>query len=184
MQLEEIVAVISDILKEFDAEYPVHKTFRPGIGPFGEPQLVREIAGRLSSQGTPARTRRTPDLEIEQKWALEVKLVRPFGDNGKEAENWSANLLHPYAGNVSLIGDALKLSESDGYEHTGLLMIGFEHDPPKIKLDPLIYSFEAITRYVVKVPLHAKHEEIRTQLVHPEHQTLRCIWLGVGPIKR
>ena len=175
MQLAEIIAVISDILKEFDAECPVHKTFRPGIGPFGEPQLVREIAGRLSSRGTPARTRRTPDLEIEQKWALEVKIVRPFGDNGNEAENWSVNLLHPYAGNVSLIGDALKLSQLQGYECKGLLMVGFEHDPSKISLDPLIGSFESIARHVAMVPLVSKHEEKRYQLVHPEHQTLRCI---------
>jgi len=41
--------------------------------------------------------------------ALEFKIARPFGDNGKEAENWSVNLPHPYAGNVSVIGDCLKL---------------------------------------------------------------------------
>jgi hypothetical protein len=38
------------------------------------------------------RTKRTPDLLIPGAWALEFKLARPFGDNGKEAENWSVNL--------------------------------------------------------------------------------------------
>jgi hypothetical protein len=28
-------------------------------------------------------------------------------NNGKEAETWSVNLLHPYPGNVSVIGDCL-----------------------------------------------------------------------------
>ena len=175
MQLVEIVANISNVLKDFDAERPVHKTFKPGIGPFGEPQLVREIADRLSSRSIPAHTKRTPDLEIQQTWAPEIKIVRPFGDNGKEAENWSVNLLHPYAGNVSLIGDALKLPQLEGYKHRGLLMIGFEHDPPKTSLNPLIESFEAIARQAIMAPLGAKYEEKRYQLVHREHQPLRCI---------
>src|SRR6058998_405930 len=38
----------------------------------------------------------------------------PFGDNGKEAENWSVNLLHPYEGNVSTIGDCCKLARWTG----------------------------------------------------------------------
>jgi len=102
-----IVKVIADILKRFDSERPIHKAFRPGIGPFGEPQIVREIARRLASRGIPAQTKRTPDLDVQAVWALEFKIVRPFGDNGREAENWSVNLLHPYDGNVSLIGDAI-----------------------------------------------------------------------------
>ena len=121
---------------EFDAEMPIHKAFRPGIGPFGEPQIVRVIAQRLSAKGITAQTKRTPDLDIQHQWAIEFKIVRPFGDNGKEAENWSVNMLHPYAGNVSLIGDALKLSLLDTFPNKGLFVIGFEHDPAKISLNP------------------------------------------------
>ncbi len=109
MKLAELVKLIADILKDFDSEGPVHKTFRPGIGPFDEPQIVREIAKRLSNQGVSARTKRTPDLTIQEEWAVEFKIVRPFGDNGKEAENWSVNLLHPYAGNVSLLAGCGKM---------------------------------------------------------------------------
>jgi hypothetical protein len=100
------------VSKDFDSQRPVHKTFRPGIGPFGEPQLVREIAHRLTCKGIQAKTQRTPDLVIQDSqdvFAIEFKIVRPFGDNGKEAENWSVNMLHPYPGNVSLLADALKL---------------------------------------------------------------------------
>ncbi|GAB4150880.1 MAG: hypothetical protein Fur0021_14050 [Candidatus Promineifilaceae bacterium] len=56
----ELVRIIADILKEFESEKPVHKSFQPGIGPFGEPQLVKEIAQRLSEKGTRAYTQRTP----------------------------------------------------------------------------------------------------------------------------
>ena len=45
-------------------------------------------------------TRRNPDFLIKGFWAIEVKLARPYGDNDKEAENWSVNLLHPYEGKV------------------------------------------------------------------------------------
>ena len=175
MEFVEIVKRIADILKEFDAEMPIHKAFRPGIGPFGEPQIVGVIAQRLSSKGIAAQTKRTPDLDIQHQWAIEFKIVRPFGDNGKEAENWSVNMLHPYAGNVSLIGDALKLSALETFPNKGLFVIGFEHNPAKISLNPLIDSFEAIARQVMKIDLGERIEQEREGLVHSEHQVLRCV---------
>mgnify|MGYP007135509131 CR=1 FL=1 len=103
MQLHDLVNLIADTLKEFDSSGPVFKNFKPGIGPYGEPQLLRNCR---SSKGCSCRTARTADLMVGAEWALEFKIVRPFGDNGKEAENWSVNLLHPYSGNISAIGDA------------------------------------------------------------------------------
>ena len=175
MDYSEIVKTIADILKEIDAERPIHKVFQPGIGPFGEPQIVGMIAKRLSAKGIAAQTKRTPDLDIQHQWAIEFKIVRPFGDNGKEAENWSVNMLHPYAGNVSLIGDAIKLSKLDTYPNKGLFVIGFEHNPAKISLDPLIDSFESIAKQVMKIDLGDRIEQKRVELVHSEHQVVRCI---------
>ncbi len=175
MEYHDAVRTITDILKEFDSERPVHKAFQPGIGPFGEPQIVGAIARRLSAMGMAAETKRTPDLDVEHEWAIEFKIVRPFGDNGKEAENWSVNLLHPYAGNVSLVGDAIKLASLRAYPNKGLFVIGFEHNPAKISLDPLLDSFEAIARRVMSIDLGERIEERRDGLVHPEHQVLRCI---------
>lgn len=175
MEYSELVKIIADILKEFDSELPIHKTFRPGIGPFGEPQIVRVIAGKLFTKGISALTKRTPDLVIENHWAIEFKIVRPFGDNGKEAENWSVNMLHPYAGNTSLLGDAVKLARLDSYPKKGLFLIGFEHNPPRIPLDPLINSFEVIASQVMGIELDHRIEEKRDDLVHSEHQVLRCI---------
>lgn len=48
MEFPEIVADIANLLKEFDSEKPIHKDFQPGIGPFGEPQLIKEISNRLN----------------------------------------------------------------------------------------------------------------------------------------
>ncbi len=175
VQILELVRAVADTLKEFDAERPVHKAFQPGIGPFGEPQLIKKLSLRLSSQGLDARTHRTPDLAVGSKWAVEFKIVRPYGDDGKIAESWSQNLLHPYDGNTSLIGDALKLMGRTDYRHSCLFAICYEHEPPRIDLEPLLSSFELIARAVKQIPLGQRTEERRGMLVHPEHQTLRCI---------
>jgi hypothetical protein len=113
-------------------------------------------------------------MAIHGEWAIEFKIVRPFGDNGREAENWSVNMLHPYEGNVSLIGDAIKLSKLGGYSHKGLFVIGFEHSPAKIDLDPLVASIEAIAKNVMGIGISRRIEERRDSLVHSEHQVLRC----------
>jgi len=175
MDIEQFVKVVADLLKDFDSERPTHKNFKPGIGPFGEPQIVSEVAKRLAAKGIKARTKRTPDLAVEDEWAVEFKIVRPFGDNGKEAENWSVNMLHPYAGNVSLIGDAIKLARLNEFWHKGLFIIGYEHAPAKISLDPLIQAFELISQQVMNINLGQRIEEKRLPLVHPEHQVLRCV---------
>lgn len=181
MDFQTVVTEVADLLKEFDSEHPTFKQFQPGIGPFGEPQIVSIIAQRLTAKGIEARTKRTPDLDICQQWAIEFKIVRPYGDNGKIAENWSVNMLHPYPGNTSLIGDAIKMTALPDYPNKGLFVIGFEHSPAKISLDTLLDSFEAIAINVLHLPLGNRIEEIREGLVHPEHQVLRCIgWQVYG----
>ena len=121
-------------------------------------------------------------MDVQQTWAIEFKVVRPFGDNGKEAENWSQNLLHPYKGNVSLIGDALKLLDLNNYRHKCLFAICFEHNPPEIDLEPLLQSFEIIAGNVMSIPLSQRTEVRRIELVHPIHQVVRCIsWEVLEP---
>lgn len=175
MEYQNIVTKITNLLYEYDSEKPVHKEFQPGIGPFGEPQIVKIIAEKLTLSGLDSLTKRTPDLLIQNRWGIEFKIVRPFGDNGKEAENWSVNMLHPYPGNVSLLSDAIKLRNFNGGIEKGLFVIGYEHNPARISLDPLIDSFELIARKVLLLNLSDRIEETRKGLVHPEHQVLRCI---------
>jgi hypothetical protein len=76
---------------------------------------------------------------------------------------------------VSLISDALKLIRLDGYIKKGLFVIGYEHDPTRISLDPLIKSFELIATNVMDIKLGERIEQRRCNLVHPEHQVLRCM---------
>jgi hypothetical protein len=175
IRLHDLVRLIADLLKEFDSSRPVFKNFQPGIGPYGEPQLVKKISELLTKRGYPCRTQRHPDLVVGSEWALEFKIVRPFGDNGKEAENWSVNLLHPYRGSVSAIGDAFNLMGSKTDAKKAIFVIGYEHQTPLRSLDPLLESFELIARSVCQIPLGPRTEERRSDLVHPVHQVVKCI---------
>ena len=175
MLMTEIINQIADSLKQFDSTKPVHKKFKPGIGPFGEPQLVRHIIEDMNKNGIKAISKKTPDLQILNEWGLEIKIARPFVDNGVEAEDWSVNLLHPYPGHYSLMGDGLKLQKLTDVGHKGLVVIGFEHNPAKISLNPLFDAFELVARGVMKFTLSKRVEELRSNLVHPVHQVLRVI---------
>jgi hypothetical protein len=172
--MRQLVNDIAEALRFIDQSGAPFKSFMPGVGPYGEPQLVKLIATRLSKEHVEryrgAKTCRTPDVLIPNRWALEFKIVRPFGDNGVEAEHWSQNLLHPYRGNVSAIGDALKLSEFEGPERKGIIVIGYEHQPPQIDLSVLVSAFEIISRELLAIPLGERQCATITDCVHPVHQ--------------
>jgi hypothetical protein len=170
-----LVRDIADALVSVDATGSPFKAFQPGVGPYGEPQLVGLIAKHLRDlvrYGRGVKTKRSPDLLIPGQWAVEFKIARPFGDNGREAENWSVNLLHPYAGNVSAIGDCLKLMEYPGPERRASVVIGYEHSPARIPLEPLLASFELLAQQILGIGLSPRVEERREGLRHRFHQQL------------
>jgi hypothetical protein len=175
MELLEIIEDIANCLAFIDASKIPFRHFQPGVGPYGEPQLLKSIASFLNEvekYGGQVQTRRTPDLLVPKQWAIEFKIARPFGDNGKEAENWSVNLLHPYRGNASTIGDCYKLLKLESPERKAIAVIGYEHDPAIISLTPLVESFEVIARHL-DIKLSQRIETRRNHLIHPVHQTLR-----------
>lgn len=176
MDLEGVVSDIAEALVRIDSSGQAFRTFQPGVGPYGEPQLVSGIARYLNEipkYNGAVRTKRTPDLLIPNEWAIEFKITRPFGDNGKEAENWSVNLLHPYPGNVSTVGDCYKLVNFQGTERRAVAVIGYEHCPAKVDLTPLIDAFEVIAKNVALIRLTPRIEVRRIGLVQPIHQSLR-----------
>jgi hypothetical protein len=48
MDLDTVVMDVADALVAVDRSGQPFKQFRPGVGPYGEPQLVRLIAAHLS----------------------------------------------------------------------------------------------------------------------------------------
>ncbi len=128
--IEAIVQDIADALKGIDSSGVPFKHYQPGVGPYAEVALLKQVAARFNDipgySGCVSVRQRTPDLLIRRQWALEVKLARPFGDNGEPAEDWSVNLLHPYEGSTSLLGDCLKLRGLACSEQKGVVAIGYD----------------------------------------------------------
>jgi len=100
-----------------------------------------------------ARTKRLPDILIPGQRALEAKIIRPFGDNGLPAEHWSENILHPYPGNTSSLGDCVKLLLSGLPERKGIIVFGYEHAQAVVPLDPAIRAFELLAPQIMQIEL-------------------------------
>ncbi len=177
MSLSTLVNDFADALAAVDATGRAHKTFRPGIGPFGEADATKLALGFLRQRAPDtyrdAVTKRQPDVLIPGLWQVEIKVIRPFGDNGREAENWSQNLLHPYRGNTSSLGDSLKLLQSERAEPRAILVFGYEHDPAQIPLEPCVCGFETLATSVMRIRLSEREEHTRKPLIHPVHQVLK-----------
>lgn len=176
LELFTVVADFAEALCAIDRSGVAHKYFQPGIGPHGEADAVRQSLEWLRlHRGEPytsAMVKRAPDLLIPELWQLEFKIARPYGDNGKLAEHWSENLLHPYAGNTSMLGDCLKLQSSPGPERRAVVVMGFEHNPPLVDLDILYRAFELLAKDLLNIRLGLRVERRCDGLVHPVHQLL------------
>ncbi len=177
MELSALVADFADALAAVDESRVAHKQFKPGIGPFGEADAVRAALTWLK-QTKPhvfgkAVTKRLPDLLVPGQWAVELKIVRPFGDNGLPAEHWSENVLHPYTGNTSALGDCLKLLASGLPERKAVVIFGYEHTPPRVPVKQAILGFELLAAQLLGIKLSPRYETTRTGLIHPVHQQLQ-----------
>jgi hypothetical protein len=181
MELSNLIADFASALAEVDATNPVGSSgrFKPGCGPLTESEVTTLILRRLRERNAAYRRaaptrysngRAEYDFVLPGEWAVEVKLARPFGDNGKPAERWSENLLYPYAGNTSSLGDCLKLLSSNFPERKAVLVIGYEHTPPVIPLEPAIRGFELLAAEVLRLKLSSREQVTVTGLVHPCHQ--------------
>jgi hypothetical protein len=181
--LEQLTKDFADGLKAADTKGPTAKLYKPGIGPFEEPRAVAlaldemRVAHPDTYNGVgPARYpngKEKCDILVPGEWVCEVKLVRPFGDNGREMEHWSDNLLHPYYGDRSAVGDCLKLKRSAFRERKTILVYGFEHSPIEIDLDCVVQAFELIATTIVHITLGPRLVETRHDLRHQFHQVLR-----------
>ena len=199
--LEKLVVDFADGLQLADAKSPACTTrkasYKPGIGPFPEAVAITLAFQELQSNGhslydnasprTYAGSRTKCDLVIPSEWAVEFKLIRPFGDNGKPAENWIENVLYPYPGNVSALGDCLKLANSDFRECKAVIVFGYEHIPAEIELETAVKCFEQLARNVLEIALGPRAQTERGPLKHPFHQRVRVYgWevrtaIPVGP---
>lgn len=151
-----------------------HKNFKPGAGPYGEPQLFQNIVSFVAKsypdEFAGIHTARRPDILIPGKWAIECKIVRPYGDNDKIAEHWSQNLLHPYPGNTSSIGDVYKLLEVHSPERKAVVVVTYSKTVPEIDIEVIVRIFELIAIQGLNLPLSQRQLKEIPDLIHPVHQ--------------
>lgn len=188
MTLEQIIHHLANALKAVDATMPIEAKFQPGIGPHTEDHardlalnylrnqegVIAEYFDHAGSVQYPGR-REMCDLVIPNQWAIELKLLRPYGDNDREAEHWSNKILHPYYGNKSAVGDVLKLRDSGFQTKKAVILFAYEHIVPRIELEYTLKTFEMVCTQLYLVNLSNRITESRGELVHPTFSVLKVI---------
>src|SRR5262245_58548812 len=130
MELDELVEWFAAGLALADSRRPVSvsrtgRTYLPGIGPHSESATMRLAfnASSIERRATPPVAFEVPyptqpknhcDVVIHEpaEWAVEIKLLRLMGDNGKLNDNMLTHILSPYPANRSAVTDCAKLINS------------------------------------------------------------------------
>jgi hypothetical protein len=168
------------------------RMYQEGIGPHSEPTAVKLVMRELASSmpdrygrfaiGVPYRSKpqQRCDLVITDEgegWAIEVKMARFRGDNGKPADEILMHLISPYPEDRSALTDCEKLASSDLPHRLAVLIYGFDFsDKP---LDPAIDAFEVLAR--TRVSLGSRCTASFGGLVHPVHQRGRVFAWEILP---
>ena len=158
MKLDETIKAIGDGLVHIDATRVRFRAFQPGVGPYGEPQLVKLLAAYLNElpkfRGA-VLTKRTPDLLIQSSAPLPWK--------------------RQYDWRLLQAGEPAMRKAQGGGRHR------VEHKPAKIDLTRLVESFEAIAMRVTHIDLSTRVEYQREGLRRvtnitrdPPSRRLRC----------
>jgi hypothetical protein len=158
--------------------------FQPGIGPHTEAQTVKLVGGVLEHRwpalyaqrlaygvAYPGAPRQKCDLCVglapAWEWAVEIKMLRILGDNGKANDNILMHLLSPYPAHRSALTDCEKLVASQLGARKAILIYGYDADA--WPLEPAIGAFEVLAR--ARVPLGKRLSAEFQGLVHPVHSS-------------
>lgn len=165
--------------------------YLPGIGPHPETETVRLVTDALSTSQPerhssyalgvpyPSGSRQKCDWVIGDPpfWAIEVKMLRLMGDNGKPNDNMLMHILSPYPLHRSALTDVSKLQESGFACRRAVLIYGFDY--PDLPMEPAIQAFECLAQRLAAIS--PRHEATFEGLVHPIHQHGRAMAWEIGP---
>ena len=167
MELQQFTDLLATGLMEADALRPVPPPsrtgtiYQPGIGAHSEDRMVElslaAVSSRLNDVAVETRVpyprsrRNKCDVHLSGDigWAIEVKLLRRLGDNGKPNDNILMHILSPYAQDRSAVTDCVKLAQSGFTSRQAVVIIGFEY--PDWPLQPAIKAFERIASDLVSL---------------------------------
>jgi len=99
------------------------------------------------------------------EWAIEVKMARAFGDNGKLDDTYIKDILSPYESDHSALSDAAKLRESRFTCAKAILVYGFAYSGRD--LEPILHALEVLARDAGQLGDRTSTEF--DGLVHPVH---------------
>jgi hypothetical protein len=192
MILDQIVHDFAVGLKTADQKRPQarnvrsQETYTPGIGPHSEAKTTKLVAaeleilpgahyaGRITVEVPYAgATRNKCDLCLgvnpAWEWAIEVKMLRLVGDNGKPNDNMLMHILSPYSEHRSALTDCEKLLHSGFQGRKAIIIYGYDHS--EWPMVPAIEAFEVLARR--RVRLGDRVEAKAEGLIHPIHATAR-----------
>jgi len=179
-ELDALVTDFAHGMMLVDQKHPQKKPYQPGIGPHTESEtvelVVKEIANlyperyrKHAFQVLYLGTRQKCDVCFGEGpswgWAIEVKMVRFFGDNGKSADTVITHLLSPYASDHSALSDCEKLAQLSLNGRKAILIYGFDY--VNRPLEPAIEAFETLAQ--LKVHLGSRISCTFQGLIHPIH---------------
>jgi hypothetical protein len=166
--------------------------FQPGIGPHSEEDTVKLVMKELATSSTreysqyacgvpyPSLSRQKCDLCLgsapDWSWAIEVKMLRFLGDNGKDNDNILMHILSPYPQHRSALTDCLKLAGSAFRGNRAIMIYGYDQDG--WPLDPAIDAFEVLARH--QQSLGERCVEVFSGLIHPVHTKGRVFAWQLG----
>jgi hypothetical protein len=166
--------------------------FQPGIGPHTEVQTVKLTMDQMvlaqrgryeqfklnvpygdgTGQACDLCLGESPDWE----WAIEIKMLRLMGDNGKPNDNMLMHILSPYSEHRSAVTDCRKLADSELGHRKAVLIYGYDYD--EWPMDPAIDAFKLLAR--ATVALGRQQNAVFDGLVHPVHKRGRVLAWELG----
>jgi hypothetical protein len=187
LELQQLIEDVASSIKRIDARRPqaanvrTGAVYQPGIGPHPETQavalIVRELeemaaeryAGVLQTNIAYPFGRQKCDLCIgtpsSWEWAIEIKMLRLMGDNGKPNDNMLMHILSPYPGDRRALTDCVKLAELGPPGRKAIVIYGFDYTA--LPMDPAIEAFEVLASQ--RVQLGDRFVAGYAGLVHPVH---------------
>lgn len=183
LALEALVEDFARGMMAADGRKPMHvsrtgREYKPGIGPHAESKAISLTLDEMRKARPDRYAEMGQDLAYPQskqkcdvwfgaplEWAVEVKMARLFGDNGKPDDTSLKDILSPYESHRSALTDCIKLARSGFHCRKAVLIYGFEY--PQFPLAPCINAFEVLARQLVT--LGTVKKAVLADLVHPVH---------------
>jgi len=185
VELNSLVSVLADLMHRADGRRPVATNarsgaaYQPGLGPHSESKALSlaiyelelsdsKLAAAISREVPyPNERRRKCDLVVGSEWAIEVKMLRMIGDNGKPNDNMLMHILSPYPAHRSAVTDCAKLLGSGLPGRKAVVIFGYDHEDWPMEVATA--AFEVLAARTAQ--LVASSPVTFGPLVHPVHHT-------------